>query len=314
MTPITPQNDRFDKSDLYVGGWIDRILPVRARPFAYLMRLDRPIGTWLLLLPAWWSLALSFPQNPDIGHVFYMALLFGVGAIVMRGAGCVINDLWDRDLDAHVARTRARPLVTGAVTPRGAMMLVSVLFCMGLIIILQMNITAIIVAFCSVPFIVVYPLMKRITGWPQLFLGVTFNLGALIAWAAMTGTIGLSAILLYIAGIFWTLGYDTIYAHMDREDDVRIGVKSTALVLGDKTVPAIFVFYGMSSVFLFLALYHGAASLMVLPVIATITGLFIYQIRRIDIGNPATCLTLFKFNRNQGLAILVGIILCAYFY
>ncbi len=289
-----------------------RCVPRRARPYAILMRLDRPIGTWLLLLPAWFSLALAYPKNPDLFYTLYLAFLFAVGAIIMRGAGCVINDLWDRDLDARVARTRTRPLVTGAVTPRAAVILVACLCTLGLAIVLQMNIAAIITAFCSVPFIVLYPLMKRITWWPQLFLGFTFNFGALIGWAAMTGTIGLPAVLLYIAGIFWTLGYDTIYAHMDRDDDQQVGIKSTARILGKNSVPAIAGFYATCTLCLFFALYDGAASLMVLPTIIIIAASFWYQVHTISINDPALCLRLFKFNRDQGLIILGAIILCVY--
>ena len=312
MNSISPQIDQNDKTDLRNNSLFLHLLPPVLRPYGILMRLDRPIGTWLLLLPAWWGLALAYPQNPDILRTLYLGVLFGVGAIIMRGAGCIINDLWDRDLDARVTRTQTRPLVTGAVTPRAAIQATVFLFLIGLAIVLQMNTTAILTALCSVPFIITYPLMKRITWWPQLFLGLTFNFGALIAWAAMTGTIGLPGVLLYSAGIFWTLGYDTIYAHMDRVDDESVGIKSSARALGNQTVPAIAGFYGASTLCLFLALYHGAASLTVLPALLAVSIAFIWQIRRLDIHNPALCLRLFKFNRDQGLMILLAIIVCVY--
>lgn len=309
---INPQNNISHKTDLVADGWVIRMLPAFARPYAYLMRLDRPIGTWLLLLPAWWAVALAVRETGDVFDALYLGVMFGVGAVVMRGAGCVINDLWDRDFDARVARTQTRPLVTGAVTPRGAILFCGVLFLIGGAILTQMNVAAFVVGLCSIPFIIVYPLMKRITWWPQFILGLTFNFGALMGWAAMTGGIGLPAIYLYIAGIFWTLGYDTIYAHMDKEDDARIGVKSTARRLGDYTVPAVAVFYAAAVLFLYLALLNGAASLMVLPALAVVIAGFVWQVRTLDINDPARCLRLFKFNRDQGLMILAVIVMCVF--
>ncbi len=309
---ITPQIPPGDKSDLRPGGWIDHYLPEPSRPYAYLMRLDRPIGTWLVLLPGWWSLALAFPRNPDLVNILFLMTLFGIGALIMRGAGCVVNDLWDRDIDGKVERTRTRPLVAGTVTVQQAIIFSCGLSLIGLFIIIQMNLAAIITALCSVPLIIFYPLMKRYTWIPQLFLGFTFNFGALIGCAAMTGGISVAATFLYIAGIFWTLGYDTIYAHMDKMDDEIIKVKSTALLLGSQTIPAISVFYAGSTFFLFLALYQGAASLMVLLTIAVIAAGFIWQIRQINIHDPAHCLALFKKNRDQGLLILAAIIICVY--
>lgn len=312
IPPIEPQNAQLHKTDLRLEGWITRYLPTRLHPYATLMRLDRPIGTWLLLLPGLWGIALAFRQTGDFGHAAWLFLLFGVGAVVMRGAGCVINDLWDRDFDGRVARTRTRPLVTGSVTPRQAMVFTAFLGLIGLGILLQMNNAAILIGLCSLPFIVAYPLMKRITWWPQLVLGLTFNFGALMGWAAMTGGLALPPVWLYIAGIFWTLGYDTIYAHMDKDDDALIGVKSTARLLGEHSPKAIAGFYGMSAVFLFLALYDGAANLWVLPGMIAIIATFLYQIKRLDLDDPAACLRLFRFNRDQGLVILAVILICAY--
>lgn len=276
------------------------------------MRLDRPIGTWLLLLPGWWAIALGYRETPDLGLALYLAALFGVGAVVMRGCGCVINDLYDRDLDACVARTATRPLVTGAASVRAAVLFAGVLALMGLNILALMPVAAWLVAIASVPFILIYPLMKRITWWPQLFLGLTFNFGALIGYAAMTGGIGAPAILLYLAGIFWTLGYDTIYAHQDRVDDERVGVRSSARALGPHSGAAIKGFYGLATLLIFMALYEGAASLAVLPAIVVIAVGFWAQTRRFQIDDPDGCLALFKKNRDQGLMILAMIILCAW--
>jgi 4-hydroxybenzoate polyprenyltransferase len=306
-----PENHRPDKSDIVTGDWVDRILPAGLRPWARLMRLDRPIGTWLLLLPGWWGLALAAGETGTWDQAAWFAVLFGVGAVIMRGAGCIINDLWDRDLDARVARTRTRPLVTGEITPRAAMIMVAALSLSGLGILLQLNGVAILVALASVPLIIIYPLMKRVTFWPQAVLGLTFNFGALIGWATMTGTVASPAWMLYVAGFFWTWGYDTIYAHMDRDDDAHIGVKSSARALGEYTRPALMVFYGLCTLFLFMSLYMAAPSLWAIPGIILIAALFIRQVGAVDIHDPARCLALFKANRNQGLVILGVVLLCA---
>ena len=198
--------------------WIDRI-PDRLRPFAVLARWDRPIGTWLLLWPCWWAVALA-PGWPDLK----LLALFAIGAVAMRGAGCVINDLADRDLDARVERTRHRPLASGRLTTGEALAFLALQLLVGLLVLLSFNRFTILLGLASLPLVIVYPLMKRVTWWPQAFLGVTFNWGALVGWSAVTGDLAAPALTLYVAGFLWTLGYDTIYAHQDKADDAVIGV------------------------------------------------------------------------------------------
>ncbi len=227
-------------TDIAKGDWVDRFLPSKARPYARLMRLDRPIGTWLLLWPCWWSVALAGIEGwREIGFM----ILFAVGAIIMRGAGCVVNDLYDRDIDVKVERTLTRPLASGEISKEGAISLLILLLCAGLAVLLQFNQLPRWIGASSLVLVFTYPLAKRVTWWPQFVLGLTFNWGALLGWTAVRGEIGGPALLLYAAGVFWTLGYDTIYAHQDKKDDVLIGIKSLALYLGDRSRFWIGAFY-----------------------------------------------------------------------
>jgi 4-hydroxybenzoate polyprenyltransferase len=220
-------------TDIQAGDWIDRHMPEAIRPYLRLARVDRPIGTWLLLFPGWWSLALAAApgQLPD----GYVMVLFAIGALVMRGAGCTINDIVDRDFDAKVARTATRPLASGRLSLKQALIFLAMQLGVAFIILLQLEPLAIKLGVLSLLLVVAYPFMKRITWWPQAFLGLTFNWGALMGYAAVTDTLTWPPVLLYAAGFFWTLFYDTIYAHQDKEDDALIGVKSTARYFGDKT-------------------------------------------------------------------------------
>jgi 4-hydroxybenzoate polyprenyltransferase len=220
-------------TDIQAGDWIDRHMPEAIRPYLRLARVDRPIGTWLLLFPGWWSLALAAApgQLPD----GYVMVLFAIGALVMRGAGCTVNDIVDRDFDAKVARTATRPLASGRLSLKQALIFLAIQLGVAFIILLQLEPLAIKLGVLSLLLVVAYPFMKRITWWPQAFLGLTFNWGALMGYAAVTDTLALPPVLLYAAGFFWTLFYDTIYAHQDKEDDALIGVKSTARYFGDKT-------------------------------------------------------------------------------
>ena len=220
-------------TDIQAGDWIDRHIPAGIRPYLRLARVDRPIGTWLLLFPGWWSLALAAApgQLPD----GYVMVLFAIGALVMRGAGCTINDIVDRDIDKQVARTATRPLVSGALSLQQALVFLVLQLAVALVILLQLEPLAIKLGVLSLLLVVAYPFMKRITWWPQAFLGLTFNWGALLGYAAVTNTLAWPPVLLYAAGFFWNLFYDTIYAHQDKEDDALIGVKSTARYFGDRT-------------------------------------------------------------------------------
>ena len=236
-------------TDIATGDWIDRFLPPVLRPYARLMRLDRPIGTWLLLLPCWWGLALASDGLPSAR----LLVLFAVGALVMRGAGCVINDMWDRDLDSLVGRTRTRPLASGALTLGQAGWFLALLLGIGFVVLLQFSVPTLWLGLASVPLFVLYPLAKRITWWPQLMLGFTFNWGALMGFMEVRGEIGLNALLLYGAGIFWTLAYDTIYATQDKDDDAAVGIKSTALRLGDASRLWIAGFFDMTMILILIA-------------------------------------------------------------
>jgi 4-hydroxybenzoate polyprenyltransferase len=282
-----------------------RLFPGVAHPYLYLMRLDRPIGTWLLLLPGWWAIALA---RPAWGQGIWLAALFALGAVVMRGAGCVVNDLWDRDFDRRVTRTATRPLACGAISPQRALLFTVGLCLIGLAVLTQMNGPAIWVGVASLPLIVIYPLMKRVTWWPQAFLGLTFNWGALVGCAAVTGTITPQTFWLYIAGFFWTLGYDTIYAHQDKIDDAAIGVKSTALRLGDRSFVWIMIWYSLTVMCLAVAgwaahLEGGFWILLIAPALH-----LTWQVRRLRVDDPALCLSLFRSNRDAGLLVLLAIL------
>src|SRR5215469_348452 len=225
-----------DPSDIRQSDWVERWLPARSRPYARLARLDRPIGTWLLLFPGWWGIALASERWPDP----MLLLLFAIGAVSMRGAGCTLNDLADRHYDGQVARTRLRPLPSGAVSVRRAIVFLVLQLALGATVLLSLNWPTVLLGCAVLGLIGTYPFMKRITYWPQVFLGLNFNWGALLGWTAVTGALAPPPLLLYVGGVFWTIGYDTIYAHQDKEDDVRIGVKSSAIALGERTRPWLF--------------------------------------------------------------------------
>jgi 4-hydroxybenzoate polyprenyltransferase len=294
------------RSDIPVGGWVDRWLPSAARPYAKLARLDRPIGTWLLLFPGWWSIALATPKGawPDAKLI----VLFAIGAVVMRGAGCVVNDIADRNFDARVARTALRPIPSGAVSVPQALAFLAVLLAVGLAILLSFNRTAVIVGAASLPLIVTYPFMKRITYWPQAFLGITFNWGALLGWAAATGSLDWPALALYAGGIAWTLHYDTIYAHQDKEDDALIGVKSTALLFGANSRTWMAGFSALAVALFGIALALAEVrwpAWLGLGIVAAHLG---WQVAAVKIDDPSDCLAKFKSNRIVGWALFLGLV------
>ena len=297
--------DETAASDIPKGGWVDRLLPAPARPFARLARLDRPIGTWLLLFPCWWSIAFASPQ-PLSRESLVLFALFGIGALAMRGAGCTFNDICDRDFDAQVARTRDRPLPSGQVTVRGALVFLAILLAAGLCILLALNPFAIAVGLASLVLVFTYPLSKRVTYWPQFVLGLAFNWGALLGWAAVRGEIGLAPVLLYAAGIFWTLGYDTIYAHQDRRDDPAAGVKSTARRLGLGSKPWLFAFYLIAAA-LFAATGHVVGlGWIFFAGLALATMQLVWQVADVDLDAPKDCLAKFRSNRLVGWLILAA--------
>jgi 4-hydroxybenzoate polyprenyltransferase len=290
--------------DIPVGNWVDRLTPRKLRPYVRLARFDRPIGTWLLLFPGWWSLALAADGLPSL---WYMAL-FGLGAMIMRGAGCAFNDIADRDFDDKVERTRARPIPSGAVTPWQAGLFMGFLMALGLLILLQFNRAAVVVGACSLLLIFPYPFMKRITYWPQAWLGLTFNWGALLGWAAVQGGLALPALVLYAAGFFWTLSYDTIYAHQDKEDDALIGVKSTALALGSRSRVWLYAFSSIAALLLGLSGWSAGLAWPFYPFLAAGWVQLLWQVHDADFDDSADCLAKFKSNRLFGWLILAGIV------
>ena len=293
-------------SDIPRNGWVDRFLPAAWRPYARLSRLDRPIGTWLLLFPCWWSILLA---RPALGEAAWLFVLFGLGALVMRGAGCTYNDLVDRDFDAAVARTADRPIPSGQVSVRAAVVWLVAQLVVGLVILLQLNLFSIGLGVLSLLLVFTYPLMKRITWWPQFFLGLAFNWGALMGYAAMAGELSSAAILLYIAGVFWTLGYDTIYAIQDLEDDALAGVKSSARRLGAGAPQAVLAFYAVAAVLPAVAGVQaglGAGFYVGLSLYAA--HLLAWQATRVRTGDPALALKLFKSNVWAGAVLFVAIV------
>ena len=293
--------------DAVKSHWVER-LPPSWLPYAQLMRLDRPMPVWLLLLPCWWSLALAKIFAGGSLPNLWLALLFFIGSIVMRGAGCVVNDLADQDIDAMVERTRNRPLPSGRVSRKQAFVFLAALLLIGLIVLLQFNRLTIITAIASLLIVAVYPFMKRITYLPQLVLGLAFNWGALVGWTAETGTLTAAPMALYLGGIFWTLAYDTIYAHQDKDDDALIGVKSTALLFGKSTPMWLSIFFALSLACIDAAIWLAHAPMIAHIGVAAAAVHAVWQIKSFDDSDATRCLHLFRANRTFGLLILVGLI------
>ena len=290
------------------GNWVDTLAPPWSRPYLRLSRFDRPIGSWLLLMPCWWSAALAAGVTGHIGQFPLVIALFFVGAFVMRGAGCTWNDITDRDLDARVERTRSRPIPAGQVSvPQAAVFLV-VQALIGLAVLLQFNRFAVVTGIASLIIVAVYPFMKRITWWPQIVLGLAFSWGALMGFAVILGRIDATALSLYAGSIAWVIGYDTIYAHQDTEDDALIGIKSTALLFGARTRPALAVFYGLAVVLIGVALALAGARFPAWIGLAAFAAHLVWQIGRLRINDPALCLRIFKSNRDAGLLLFAGLL------
>ena len=305
MTGPTNQPQKNNTiADAVAGNWVDHHAPIWSRDYLRLMRLDRPIGIWLLLLPCWWSLALASGVKGQALDL-YMALLFLIGATVMRGAGCTYNDILDRDIDAQVKRTKNRPLASGRVSLKAAWIFLIAQCLIGLVVLLQFNQFTIVLGTASLILVAVYPMMKRFTYWPQAFLGLAFNWGALVGWTSVTGALDPAPLALYLAGISWTIGYDTIYAHQDREDDAMLGLKSTALKFGEKTRGFLALFYGMTFSGILAAGYFADLSSLTLAGLTLACLHLAWQIWKLDIHDPALCLRLFKSNRLFGVLILI---------
>jgi 4-hydroxybenzoate polyprenyltransferase len=288
------------------GNWVDRLAPTWGRPYLRLARLDRPIGSWLLLIPCWWSAGLAaiaaHERGPRLAHL----VLFFVGAFAMRGAGCTWNDIVDRDLDRSVERTRSRPIPSGQVSVAWAAVFLVAQALVGLAVLLQFNAFAIATGIASLAIVAVYPFMKRITHWPQIVLGLAFSWGALMGWAAAVGSLDVRPLVLYAGSIAWVIGYDTIYAHQDREDDALIGIKSTALLFGDRTKPMLVVFYGLAAALIGIAGALAGAGVLFWLGLAAFAAHLAWQIVRLDIRDPAVCLAVFKSDRDAGLILFAG--------
>lgn len=305
------------KTDIRPDNPLMAFLPERFRPYALLARVDRPIGFWLLAMPGWWSIFLAIDGMSGgmsfgaAAKAVWLCVLFGVGAVAMRGAGCVVNDIWDRDLDRKVERTQGRPLAAGDLSLKQAFVFLLILLVVGLLVLVQMNAVTVVLGVISLPLIIAYPLMKRITWWPQAFLGLTFNFGVLMGWSAMAEQLSPSAALLYAGAILWTIGYDTIYAYQDKEDDLIAGIKSTALRFGARAKIWVGGFYGGSFALMALAfwVHNPVGSLFLLP-----AGVhLLWQMRRWSVDDKDSALYVFKANRDYGLLVLLAAILSAVF-
>jgi 4-hydroxybenzoate polyprenyltransferase len=293
------------------GNWVDGFAPSWTRPYLRLARLDRPIGSWLLLIPCWWSLGLAAihaGRPVGLSHV----LLFFIGAFAMRGAGCTWNDIVDRDLDARVERTRSRPIPSGQVSVTAAAVFLVLQALIGLAVLLSFNRFTVLVGLLSLAVVALYPFMKRITYWPQIVLGLAFSWGALMGWPATFGRLDPPAFLLYAGAIAWVIGYDTVYAHQDREDDALVGIKSTALLFRERTKPMLALFYALAVLLIALAGWTAGAGIMFSLALFAFAAHLSWQIRRLDIDDPVNCLSVFKSNRDAGLILFAGMVLEAW--
>ncbi len=293
------------------GNWVDTHAPQWARPYLRLSRYDRPIGSWLLLMPCWWAAALSSGVAHRLDRLPLDVVLFFIGACAMRGAGCTWNDITDRDLDARVERTRSRPIPAGQVSVKQALAFLVLQALVGLAVLLQFNRFAIATGIASLLIVAIYPFMKRITWWPQIVLGLAFSWGALMGFAATFGRLDATAFLLYAGSICWVIAYDTIYAHQDTEDDALIGIKSTARLFAERTHQALTIFYGLAVALIgvsFKLAGSGPAAWIGLAVFAVHLG---WQVSRLNVSDPALCLRLFKSNRNAGLLLFAGLVVDA---
>ena len=296
-------------ADAVRGHWADTILPPWLRPYARLARWERPIGWWLLLWPCWWSLALAADANGRVWPNPWHLVLFLIGAVAMRGAGCTWNDLVDRDIDDKVARTRSRPIPSGQVTPKQARIFLLVQALVGLAVLLQFDRFSMVLGVSSLGIVAVYPFMKRFTDWPQAFLGLAFSWGALMGWAVTFHALAVAPVLLYVGSVLWTIGYDTIYAHQDKEDDAVVGVRSTARLFAENTGGWLTGLYAATVVLFALALVLAGAGPLAFAGLAAFAGHLAWQVRALDIDDPDLCLSLFRSNRNAGWLFFAGLVL-----
>lgn len=316
----TPQTQTGRVADAPSDNWVYRLLPPFLWPYAQLARWDRPIGWQLLLWPCWWSVALAanavaLVGNVDVLSIIYHLVLFAIGAIVMRGAGCTYNDLVDFDIDMKVARTRSRPLPSGRVSRSQARIFMVTQAVVGLIVLLQFNLYTIVLGIASLAIVAIYPFAKRFTDWPQFFLGLAFSWGALVGWSAAFGSLGTAPLWLYAGSVLWTVGYDTLYAHQDKEDDALIGVRSTARLFGDRTKIWLTGIYVLAAACITLAAAAAGSSWPVFAGLSIAAIMLARQIIVLDIDDPDQCLALFKSNNRVGWAVFaslcIGVIVAA---
>jgi 4-hydroxybenzoate polyprenyltransferase len=292
-------------TDIVATGWV-ALLPRSWLPWLLLARVDRPIGIWLLFLPGLWGILLAGSAPRESVRLI---VLFVAGSVVMRAAGCVVNDLWDRDIDRKVARTAGRPLASGVLSPVQGLVFAGALLLVGLLVLLQLDSLAQLLGVASLLLVALYPLAKRVTWWPQLMMGFTFGFGAPLGYAAGAGRLDAACAALYGAAILWDLGFDTIYAHQDSEDDALVGVKSTARLFGERTAPFVAICYGGTVLLLVIAGWLTGLGDWYYPALALPALLFARQIARLDIHDPGLCLRLFKSNREAGLAVAAAILI-----
>lgn len=317
--PQFPEGPAQSVADAYSGNWVDRFAPQITRPYLRLSRVDRPIGTWLLFIPCLWGVSLAAMADGFRMWDLWLGVSCAAGALLMRGAGCTWNDVTDRHLDAQVARTRSRPLPSGQVSVRGALIWMVVQALIAAYILSTYNTLSITLGIASLALVAVYPFAKRFTWWPQVFLGLAFNWGALLGYAAHAGQITPAAMALYVGGIFWTLFYDTIYAHQDKEDDALIGIKSTARLFADKSRTWLFGFAIVTTAFL------GAATILTpvrpdhpLSLLVALAGTWafgahmLWQLRNLDLNDPDSCMMTFRATRNGGLIVALFLALAAW--
>jgi len=307
-TLAAPTGDAGIVADAVRGHWADTVLPIGLRPYARLARWERPIGWWLLLWPCWWSAALAADHAgrpwPNPWHL----ALFLIGAVAMRGAGCTWNDLVDRDIDGLVARTRSRPIPSGQVSVAKARLFLLVQALVGLAVLVQFDRFSIVLGLSSLLVVAVYPFMKRVTDWPQAFLGLAFSWGALMGWAAALGRLDVAPVLLYVGSVVWTIGYDTIYAHQDKEDDAVVGVRSTARYFAENTRGWLVGLYGATVLLFAASLWLAGVGVFAWIGLAGFGGHLARQILRLDIDDPDLCLDLFRSNRWAGWIFFAGLL------
>jgi 4-hydroxybenzoate polyprenyltransferase len=311
--PEQSDSDSGTVADADARNWVDTYAPAATRPYLRLSRADRPIGTWLLLIPCWWGLSLAMLfDGQATWHDLWIFVGCAIGAFLMRGAGCTWNDITDRDIDAQVARTRSRPIPSGQVSVKGAVIWMVVQALIAFVVLLTFNGAAIRLGVLALLPVAIYPFAKRFTWWPQVFLGLAFNWGALLAWTAHTGRLDAPAVVLYLAGIAWTLFYDTIYAHQDTEDDALIGVKSTARLFGENSPQWLRRFLmgavGLMGIAVVFAALPNASVLALAVAVAGPWAMgwhMAWQLRGLDIDNPAKMLQLFRVNRDTGIIPLL---------